>query len=66
MIYAVLGQKDEAFLWLESARREHAPWMAYVKAAPRFDTLRSDPRFYSMLQHEYSNLVSASLWSAMT
>jgi adenylate cyclase len=50
LIYAALGEKDEAFLWLERARRDHAPWMAYLKAPPWFDNLRSDPRYYSLLQ----------------
>ena len=50
MIYAALNQKDDAFLWLERAFEDHAPWMAYVKGAPWFDNLRPDPRFYSLLQ----------------
>ena len=50
MIYAALGEKDEAFLWLELALREHAPWMVYLKGAPWFDNLRSDSRFYSLLR----------------
>jgi eukaryotic-like serine/threonine-protein kinase len=49
-IYAALPQKDEAFLWLERAREEHAPWMVYVKTLPWFDNLRADPRFYRLLQ----------------
>ncbi|HKU26618.1 MAG TPA: winged helix-turn-helix domain-containing protein, partial [Candidatus Sulfotelmatobacter sp.] len=51
MIYAALPEKkDEAFIWLERAREEHAPWMAYIKAPPWFDNLRSDRRYYSLLQ----------------
>jgi TolB-like protein/Flp pilus assembly protein TadD len=50
MIYSALGEKDEAFLWLERALQDHAPWMAYLKGAPWFDNLRTDPRFYSLLQ----------------
>jgi len=49
-IFAALPRKDEAFLWLERAREEHAPWMVYVKALPWFDNLRADPRFYRLLQ----------------
>lgn len=49
-IYATLSRKDEAFLWLEPAREERAPWMVYVKALPWFDNLRADPRFYRLLQ----------------
>ncbi len=50
MIYAALLRKDEAFLWLDRAREERAPWMVYAKALPWFDNLRADPRFYRLLQ----------------
>jgi len=50
MIYATLGENDEAFLWLERALHEHAPWMAYLKGPAWFDNLRSDPRYYTLLQ----------------
>ena len=50
MIYAALGEKDEAFLWLERALAEHAPWMVYLKAPPWLDNLRSDSRYYDMLR----------------
>lgn len=50
MIYAALAKKDEAFLWLDRALQEHAPWIAYLKAAPWFDNLRSDSRFYTLLR----------------
>ena len=50
LIYAALCEKDQAFLWLERALEDHAPWMAYLKAPPWFDNLRSDPRYYRLLQ----------------
>jgi len=51
MTYAAFpDKKDEAFLWLERARQEHAPWFAYVKVSPWFDNLRSDPRYYDLLR----------------
>jgi hypothetical protein len=50
LIYAALPRQGEAFLWLERAREERAPWMVYVKALPWFDNLRADPRFYCLLQ----------------
>jgi serine/threonine protein kinase len=50
LIYTALSEKDEAFPWLERAYQEHAPWMAYLKAPPWWDNLRSDPRYYSLLQ----------------
>ncbi|HKE57753.1 MAG TPA: tetratricopeptide repeat protein, partial [Pyrinomonadaceae bacterium] len=45
MIYAGLGDKDEAFAWLEEAYKEHAFQMQFLKLEPRWDSLRSDPRF---------------------
>ena len=50
MIYSALCDKNLAFLWLERARLEHAPWMAYIKAPPWFDHLRSDSRYYDLLR----------------
>ena len=50
MIYSALCQKNEAFQCLERALEEHAPWIAYLKVLPWFDDLRSDARFYKMLQ----------------
>jgi tetratricopeptide (TPR) repeat protein len=51
MTYAAFpDKKDEASLWLERARQDHSPWMIYLKGAPWFDSLRSDQRYYSLLQ----------------
>jgi len=49
-IYAAIPRNNEAFLWLERAREERAPWMVYVKVLPWFDKLRADPRYYRLLQ----------------
>jgi TolB-like protein/Flp pilus assembly protein TadD len=49
-ICAALGQKDEAFRWLESAYRERADWLVLLKVEPRFDDLRSDPRFQDLMR----------------
>jgi tetratricopeptide (TPR) repeat protein len=50
--YAALGKKDEAFQWLEKALDENNVnlWMLRIKADPRSDPLRSDPRFQQVLQ----------------
>ena len=50
MIYAALGDKDATLLWLDRAREDHAPWMIYLKSPPWFDNLRSDSRYYRLLQ----------------
>jgi hypothetical protein len=48
-IYAGLGQKDEAFAWLERAFDERDSWMDYLGLDPRLDGLRSDARFSDLL-----------------
>ena len=45
-VYAALGDKDRAFDWLRRAFDEHAAGRAGIGVDPRFDGLRSDPRFH--------------------
>jgi len=45
LIYAALGDKDQAFAWLDRSIDEHDLITARLKVDQRFDTLRSDPRF---------------------
>jgi len=49
-IYAALGNKDEALAWLKRACDEHEQGVVDLKVDPRFDTLRSDPRFMDLLR----------------
>lgn len=50
LIYTALGDQDEAFRWLERAYVEHDDTLALLKVDPRFDRLRADPRFITLLQ----------------
>jgi len=50
LIYAGLGEKDQAFTWLEKAYQEHAFKMAWLKVEPQWDSLRSDPRFADLVR----------------
>jgi hypothetical protein len=50
MIYAALGDKDQAFAWLEKANKAHDALLARLKVDPRFDSLRSDPRFAELMR----------------
>jgi eukaryotic-like serine/threonine-protein kinase len=48
-IYVGLKDHDHAFEWLEKAFQDRADWMVFLKVDPRFDSLRSDPRFTNLL-----------------
>ncbi len=50
LIYAGLGDKDEAFAWLEKAYDERSFNMTWLKVEPRWDSLRSDPRFADLVR----------------
>src|SRR5882724_3316498 len=49
-IYAGLGEKDQAFKWLEKAFEERDIWLMNLKVDPVLKNLRSDQRFAKMLQ----------------
>lgn len=49
-VYIGLGEKDQAFLWLEKCFQERTNNMAYLKVLPALDPLRSDPRFDDLLR----------------
>lgn len=48
--YAAVGERDRAFLALESAVAEREPSLIYLSADPRFDTLRGDPRYSTLVR----------------
>ena len=49
--YAALGNKDQAFYWLEKAYVEKAGGLLYVKTESRvMEVLRSDPRYADLLK----------------
>lgn len=49
-MYAKLGEKDHAFELLERAYTQHNMWLMNLKVDPRFDSLRSDRRYTSLLR----------------
>jgi serine/threonine protein kinase len=49
-LYTRLGEKEKAFDWLERAYQEHNMWLAAIKVEPKWDSLRSDPRFQDLLR----------------
>ena len=50
LIHAGLGEKEEALGYLEQGFEERAAWMVYLNTDPRYDTLRSEPRFRELLR----------------
>ena len=46
--YALLGDKENAFRWLEKAYDDRS--IPFVKVEPEFDSIRSDPRFADVLR----------------
>ena len=49
--YAFLGEKDQAFVWLEKAHTEKSGFLSFnLKCFPSFDSLRSDPRYADLLK----------------
>jgi len=50
LVYTALNDKDAAFNSLESAYGERSAWLPWLNRDPRFDALRSDPRFVSLVR----------------
>jgi TolB-like protein/tetratricopeptide (TPR) repeat protein len=49
-IYARLGDSGSALEWLERAYDEHDSTLVWLKVHPRFDALRSEPRFVALMR----------------
>ena len=47
-----LGKTDQALSWLEKAADDRASWIILIKADPKFDSLRKEPRFKDLLRRE--------------
>ena len=49
-IHVALGDKDEAFKWLERAFAEHSGALEAIAIRPTFNKLYDDPRFHDILR----------------
>ena len=50
LVYTGLGERDEAFAWLENAYIVRDKGLTYLGVDPPLDPLRSDPRFQDLLR----------------
>jgi serine/threonine protein kinase len=50
LVYAALNEPDTAFSYLAEGVAERDPWMLWIAADPRCDSLRTDPRFNQLLK----------------
>ena len=49
-LYSRLGEKDQAFEWLEKAYAQHFDGLVRLKEEVGFNNLRSDPRYADLLR----------------
>jgi eukaryotic-like serine/threonine-protein kinase len=49
MLYAALGEKDQAFTWLDKGYQQRDPYLVRLRVDEAMDPLRSDPRFTALL-----------------
>ena len=50
MIYFGLGEKDQAFEWLDKACEQRSALLLWIKTQPELESVRSDPRFQDILR----------------
>src|SRR5207302_11021594 len=50
VLYAGLGERDEAFRWLEKVEQDRSEMFAAVNVDPRLDALHSDRRWQAVLR----------------
>ena len=50
IVYVALDDKDQAFAWLEKANEIRDMNVVRLKVDPRYESLRSDPRFNDLVR----------------
>jgi serine/threonine-protein kinase len=49
-VFAQMGDRDSAFRWLDTARRERSSALVWLRVEPKWDRVRDDPRFAALLK----------------
>jgi len=49
-VYAGLGDKEQAFAWLDKAYQDRTLFLIWLKVEPQFENLRDDPRYNDLLR----------------
>lgn len=50
LIYNGLGEREETLAWLEQGYQKRDPRLTFLKVEPKWNNLRSDPRFQDLLR----------------
>jgi TolB-like protein/Flp pilus assembly protein TadD len=50
VIYLALGNRDQAFDWIQKAYDDRSAWLVYLKVDPLFDGVRQDARFTDLMR----------------
>src|SRR5262249_8857350 len=50
IIYVGLGERGQTFDWLDEAYEARSNFLPWVKVEPKFDSLRSDPRYADLVR----------------
>ncbi len=50
IIYTALGDKEQAYEWLDKVYAERSYYVIWLKVDPVFDSLRTDPRFIDFMR----------------
>ena len=50
MVHAAMGNRDEAFRWLDEAYNARDTFLPWLKVDPDFDPIRGDPRFDALVR----------------
>jgi len=50
LAFVGMDDKDQAFFWLDKAVSDHAGRLMFVNVEPRFDSVRSDPRYADLVR----------------